>query len=82
VGALVYVRVTLGGSAPLASVARIAASAAVAVIVAHFIPVHGKVLGLAVTILVVVIYVGGLLALGEFGPEDRAKFRRVLRRGA
>jgi len=82
VGALVYVRATLGGSAPLASVARIAASAAVAVIVAHFIPVHGKVLGLAVTILVVVIYVGGLLALGEFGPEDRAKFRRVLRRGA
>ena len=81
VGALAYVRVTLGGSAPLASVARIAASAAAAVAVGHFIPAHGKVLGLAVTILVVVIYAGGLIALGEFGPADRAKFRRVLRRG-
>jgi hypothetical protein len=34
-----------------------------------------------VTILVVVIYAAVLVVLGEFGPADRAKFRRVLRRG-
>jgi stage V sporulation protein B len=81
VGAAVYVKITLGGSAPLGSVLRIAVAAAAAIAVGHFIPAHGKVLGLAVTILVVVIYAGVLVALGEFGPADRAKFRRVLRRG-
>ncbi|HEY4185896.1 MAG TPA: oligosaccharide flippase family protein [Polyangia bacterium] len=76
-----YVKVQLGGNAPLASVIRIAAAAAAAVAVGHFIPVRGKILGLAVTVLVAVVYVVALIALGEFGPADRAKVRRVLRRG-
>ena len=81
-GALVYVRATLGASAPLASVVRIASCAAAAVAAGRLLPAHGKVLGLAVTLLVVVVYAGGLIVLGEFGPDDRAKFRRVLRRRA
>jgi hypothetical protein len=79
-GATVYIRVRLGGSVPLASALRIAAAAAAAVVVGHFLPGHGKIAGLAVTALVAVVYLGLLVALGEFGPDDRAKLKRVLRR--
>jgi O-antigen/teichoic acid export membrane protein len=80
VSALVYLRATLGGSLPGATVVRVGASAAAAVAVGHFLPAHGKVLGLATIALVGIIYVAGLVVLGEFGAEDKAKFRRILRR--
>lgn len=81
VGAVAYVRLRLGGSVPVKSAIRIAAAATAAVLVGHFLPGHGKLVGLAITVLVAIVYLGGLVALGEFGPDDRAKLKRVLRRG-
>lgn len=75
-----YIRVRLGGSAPAATLGRIAAAAAAAVLVGRVLPGGGKVVGLAITILVAAVYLAALVVLGEFGPTDRAKLRRVLRR--
>jgi stage V sporulation protein B len=80
VASLVYLRARLGGGLPAATVARVAASLGAAVLVGRFLPAHGKVLGLASIAAVGVVYVGLLVALGEFGPEDKAKLRRILRR--
>jgi hypothetical protein len=80
-GAIVVLRAHLGGSPPLGTVARVAAAIAAAVIVTRLIPGHGRVLGLAVMALAAITYAVVLLATREFGPEDRAKFARVLRRG-
>jgi stage V sporulation protein B len=81
VASLVYLRVRLGGSLPPATVARVAVSLAAAVLVGRFLPAHGKVLGLVTIAVVGVVYLVGLVALGEFGAEDKAKVRRILRRG-
>jgi stage V sporulation protein B len=80
IGAIIYVRRGLGGGLPLASALRVAASAAVAAAVGHFLPAHGKLLGLAVIAAVGVVYLVGLLATGELGAADRAKVARILRR--
>jgi stage V sporulation protein B len=80
VASLVYLRVRLGGGLPPATVARVAASLAAATVVGRFLPAHGKVLGLATIAVVGVVYLAGLAALGELGPEDKAKIRRILRR--
>ena len=80
VGAVVYVRRQLGGSPPLRTVARVALAVGVVVLVGRFIPTHGKLLGLAATVVLAAIYVGLLVISGEFGPDDRAKFARILRR--
>jgi O-antigen/teichoic acid export membrane protein len=79
-GSLAVLRARLGGGLPLPTVLRVAASLAAAVLVGRFLPVHGKILGLATIALVVVVYAVALVALGEFGAEDKAKLRRILRR--
>jgi stage V sporulation protein B len=81
VASLVYLRARLGGGLPSASVARVAAAVAVAVAVGRVLPAHGKVLGLATIAAVGLAYAGVLVALREFGAEDKAKLRRILRRG-
>lgn len=78
---LIYLRTRLGGGLPLATVARVAASACAAVVVARFLPAHGKIMGLAAIAAVGIVYVVVLVALGEFGADDKAKVRRILRRG-
>jgi O-antigen/teichoic acid export membrane protein len=80
VGALVVLRARLGGGLPIATVGRVAVSLAAAVLVGRFLPAHGKILGLATIALVVLVYLAGLVALGELRPEDKAKVRRILRR--
>lgn len=80
VASLVYLHLRLGGGLPPATVARVAASLALATAVGHFLPAHGKILGLATIAVVGVIYLVCLVALGELGPEDKAKIRRILRR--
>jgi len=80
-GAMVYLRLRLGGNVPLPSALRVAAAGTAAVLVGHFLPGHGKLVGIAITILVAVVYLVVLVALGEFGPEDRAKVKRILRLG-
>lgn len=81
VASLVYLRARFGGGLPLATVARVAASAAAAVLVGRFFPGHGKIMGLAAIAAVGIVYAVVLVALGEFGAEDKAKLRRILRRG-
>jgi O-antigen/teichoic acid export membrane protein len=77
---LTYVRVRLGGSIPPATLGRVALAVAAAVLVGRFLPGHGRVVGLVITLVVVVVYAGVLVALREFGPNDRAKFAKILRR--
>jgi stage V sporulation protein B len=78
---IVYVRMRMGGSAPLATVGRVVISGVAAVLLGSVLPIGGKVTGLAIIGLVTAVYLGGLIGLGEFGPTDRAKLRKVLRRG-
>jgi O-antigen/teichoic acid export membrane protein len=80
VGSLVVLRVQLGGNMPLATVARVGASLATSVLVARVLPMHGKLLGLVAIALVSVVFLAGLVVLGEFTAEDKAKVRRILRR--
>ena len=81
VASVVYVRMRMGGSAPLATIGRVVMSGAAAVLLGRVLPLGGKLTGLAITGLVTAVYLGGLIGLGEFGPTDRAKLRKVLRRG-
>jgi O-antigen/teichoic acid export membrane protein len=81
VAAMIVLRTRLGGMPPLTTVARVGAALAAAVIVARLVPGQGKIVGFAVMALVAVTYVAVLVVTREFGPEDRAKFARVLRRG-
>ena len=82
VASVVFIRVRMGGSAPPSTLGRILVAGTAAVLVGRALPVGGKLMGLAVTALVTVVYLGGLILLREFGPTDRAKFRKVLfRRG-
>jgi hypothetical protein len=80
VASLVYLRAQLGGGLPAATVGRVAAALAAAVLVGRLLPAHGKVLGLATIAAVGLVYLGVIVALGELGPEDKAKVRRILRR--
>jgi stage V sporulation protein B len=82
VASVVFIRVRMGGSAPPSTIGRIVVAGTAAILVGRVLPGGGKLLGLAVTALVTVVYLGGLILLREFGPTDRAKFRKVLvRRG-
>jgi O-antigen/teichoic acid export membrane protein len=79
---LTYVRVRLGGSIPLATVGRVAVAVGASVLVGRVLPGQGRVVGLAITAVVVVVYAVVLVALREFGPNDRAKLAKIVRRGA
>jgi stage V sporulation protein B len=81
VASIVYVRARLGGIPPLATVVRVAVAMAAATVAAHLVPGHGKIVGLAATAIAGLVYIGALLVSGEIGPDDRAKFARVVRRG-
>ena len=77
---IVYLRTRLGGTPPLATVARVAIAMVAATGAAHVVPGHGKIMGLAATAIAAVTYAAALLLTGEIGPDDRAKFARVLRK--
>jgi stage V sporulation protein B len=80
VASVVYVRARLGGTPPVATVLRVAVSMTAAIVAAYFVPGHGKILGLAATAVAAIVYAVALVVTGEIGPEDRAKFARVIRR--
>jgi len=80
VASVVYVRATLGGTPPAATVARVALAVVAGLAVGRFLPGHGKIVGLAATALAGVAYLAVLLATGELGAADRAKLLRMLRR--
>ncbi len=77
---VLYIRVRLGGSAPMATIIRVGIAAGAAVLVGRILPGHGRIVGLAITLLVAVVYFVVLVALREFGANDRAKFRKILKR--
>jgi O-antigen/teichoic acid export membrane protein len=81
VASVVYLRLRLGGNPPLATVARVAIAGGVVLVVGRFLPVGSKIVGLAATVIVAVLYFAVLIVLREFGPADRAKIRKILRRG-
>jgi stage V sporulation protein B len=80
VAAIFYLRARLGGTPPIATVARVAVAMGAATVAARLVPGHGKILGLAATAVAGVVYAAALLFTGELGPQDRAKLARVLRR--
>jgi stage V sporulation protein B len=78
--ALVYVRRRFEALPPLASVVRVLISTAAAVAVGRLMPGSGKLATIAALLAAGVVFLLGLILLGEFGPQDRAKFRRILGR--
>jgi hypothetical protein len=78
--ALVVLRTRLGGMPPLATVGRVGLALLGGVIAARLVPGQGKMVGFVAMALTAVTYVAVLLITREFGPEDRAKFAKVLRR--
>lgn len=78
--ALIYLYRRFAAGIPPATAARLAVAALAAVAVGRIIPTSSKVVSLIALALVGVVFVAVLIALREFGPTDRAKFRKVLRR--
>ncbi|HEY0711073.1 MAG TPA: oligosaccharide flippase family protein, partial [Polyangia bacterium] len=80
VAALVYIRRQFEAGPPLASVIRIAVATAVAVAAGRFFPGSGKIATLIALAVTGVVYLVTLVAIREFGPDDRAKFAKILGR--
>jgi hypothetical protein len=80
VAALVYVRRRFDAAPPIASVLRIAAATAIAVLVGRFFPGSGKISALLALASSGVVYLVALILMREFGVEDRAKFAKILGR--
>lgn len=78
--ALVYLRRRFGAGLPLASALRVVLAVALAVLVARVMPGKGVVAGLAAMALAGIVFAGTLLLAREFGPSDREKFLKILRR--
>jgi O-antigen/teichoic acid export membrane protein len=78
--ALLVLRTRLGGMPPLVTVGRVGLALLGGVLAARLVPGQGKMVGFVAMALTAVTYVAVLLITREFGPEDRAKFARVLRR--
>lgn len=78
--ALAYLWKQFAAVPPLASVARVLAAAALALMVARIVPGQGRIMGLVGIAAAGVAFAATLLVLREFGATDREKFARVLRR--
>ena len=70
VTAVIYVRSRLGGTPPLATVARVALGVVAGMAVGRFVPGHGKIIGLAATA------IGGADLRHRPGRHRRARPRR------
>jgi stage V sporulation protein B len=80
--ALVYLRRLFSAGPPLPSVLRVFAATAIAIAVGRFFPGQGKIVSLLALAAAGLAFFVALIALGEFGPQDRAKFRKILSRRA
>jgi O-antigen/teichoic acid export membrane protein len=78
--ALVFLRRRFGAGLPLASAARVLLAVALAVLAGRVLPGKGVVPGLAAMALAGIVYAGTLLVAREFGPSDREKFMKIVRR--
>jgi stage V sporulation protein B len=80
IAALVVLRARFGAGPPPTTVARVALAMAAAVVAARLVPGHGKIVGLAVMALAGIAYLAVLILTREFGPDDRAKFAKIVKR--
>jgi O-antigen/teichoic acid export membrane protein len=78
--ALIYLRRQFDAGPPLATVLRVAAAAALAIVAARVFPAGGKVMGLITLAVVGLVFVAALVILRELGPTDAAKLKRILGR--
>jgi polysaccharide transporter, PST family len=78
--ALVYVRRRFDALPPLSSVVRVLVATAAAVAAGRLLPGSGALVTVAALAGAGVVFLLVLILLGEFGPADRAKFRRILGR--
>jgi stage V sporulation protein B len=78
--ALVYLRRTFAAGPPLASVLRVFAAIAIAVVAARIFPASGKLIGMVTLAVVGLVYLAALIILRELGPADLAKLKKILRR--
>ena len=69
-----------GSPVPLATVVRVVGLGTALVIAGRFIPPTGKIVALALAVAIGITFLVGLVLLREFGEEDKARLRRVLRR--
>jgi stage V sporulation protein B len=76
--ALIYLKRQFDAGPPLATVLRVAAAAAVAIIAARVFPSGGKMMGLITLGVVGLVFVAALIILRELGPADAAKIKRIL----
>ena len=66
---------------PLGTSLRVLGIGAALIVAGRFVPSAGPVLNLALAAGVAVAFVAGLVLTREFGPEDKARLLRVVRRG-
>ncbi len=78
--ALIYLRRRFEALPPLATLTRVLVSAAAALAVARLVPGDGKLSTVVALAAAGVVFLVALILLREFGPTDRAKFRRILGR--
>lgn len=78
--ALVYLRRRFGAGLPAASVVRIAIAAALGIAVGRMFPGAGKLVALVAIAAAGLVFLVALVLLREFGPTDREKLRKILRR--
>jgi stage V sporulation protein B len=81
-GALIYLRRRFAAGPPLSSVFRVLVATAAALVVGRLMPGGGRLVTLAVLAVAGVVFLLVLILLREFGPQDRAKFLRILGRRA
>ena len=75
-----YLRRRFGSGLPLFSVLRVLLAVALAVGAARLLPGSGVGVGLAAMLLAGLVFAGTLLVAREFGPTDREKLLKILRR--
>jgi O-antigen/teichoic acid export membrane protein len=69
-----------GPPAPLATTLRVFGIGTVLVIAGHLLPPLGRIASLAVAIAVGLAFIAALVITREFGPEDKARLLRIVRR--
>ena len=69
-----------GSPVPIGTAIRVLTVCTLLAVAGRFLPEMGRVMTIAAAVLCGVAYLIGLVASGEFGPEDKARLMHVLRR--
>ena len=66
-----------GAFVPLLSVVRVVLAVAIAIAVGHVLPLHGKIMTLVETVIIVAVYLGVLVVTRELGGKDLAAIKAM-----